>query len=207
MRIFRFSLLYAALALGAIYLVVNNLIPSETAETAPVQTSATPAPNSLTGPHSLAQGEMKKLLFHTTPKAPFQSVFTDPEGGTHTLAEYRGQYILVNMWATWCAPCRKEMPTLDALQKVLGGDDFQVVTIATGRNAVAGITRFFNEAEVTHLPVLLDPDSVLAREMLVLGLPLTALLNREGQEIARLRGDAVWNSESALAVLRAVIDD
>lgn len=184
MRIFRFTLLYAALAI-----------------------LANPASADIAQAEALREGDMKKLIFASAPKEAGQAVFSDPEGGEHVLADYQGQVVLLNFWATWCAPCRKEMPTLDALQEALGGDDFQVVTIATGRNAVVGITKFFDEAGVTHLPVLLDPKSTLAREMLVLGLPLTVLLNREGQEIARLRGDAVWDSESAFAVLRAVIAD
>jgi len=166
---------------------------------------ANPAMADLASAEAMRQGDMRKLNFATAKPAGTSS-FSDPQGGTHTFADYQGQYVLVNFWATWCAPCRKEMPTLEALQVELGGDDFQVVTIATGRNKVPGITRFFADAGVINLPVLLDPKSTLAREMLVLGLPTTILLNREGQEIARLRGDADWASENALAVLRAVIE-
>lgn len=94
---------------------------------------------------------------------------------------------------------------LDALQAEFGGEDFEVVTIATGRNAIPGITRFFDEVGVKRLPVLLDPKQELAREMAVLGLPITVILNREGQEIARLRGDAEWDSDSARAIIAALI--
>ena len=153
----------------------------------------------------LREGDMRKLNFHSEPKAVGTAEFGDPEGGTHSLADYRGQVILVNFWATWCAPCRKEMPTLEALQNTLGGEEFQVVTIATGRNQPAAIKRFFAEAGVENLPILLDARSTLAREMAVFGLPLTVLINRDGQEIARLTGDADWATESALAVISAVI--
>lgn len=166
---------------------------------------ANPAAADLAEAAALREGDMQKLIFLAEPIAAGQTPFTDPEGGSHSFADYHGQVVLVNFWATWCAPCRKEMPMLDALQAELGGEDFQVVTIATGRNSVAGINRFFEEVGVTRLPVLLDPKSTLAREMLVLGLPMTMLLDRNGQEIARLRGDADWASESALAVIGAVI--
>ncbi len=153
----------------------------------------------------LREGDMKKLVFHAEPRAVSGAEFTDPQGGSHRLADYAGQVVLVNFWATWCAPCRKEMPTLEALQEALGGEDFRVLTIATGRNTPAAIDRFFAEAGVENLPVLLDPRSTLAREMAVFGLPTTVLLDRDGREIARLTGDADWASDSALAVLGAVV--
>ena len=113
--------------------------------------------------------------------------------------------MVLNFWATWCAPCRKEMPSLDRLQTELGGDTFQVVTIATGRNTLPGITKFFEAADVTHLPILLDPKQKLSRSMGVLGLPITMIIDPEGREIARLRGDADWDTQSALAIISALI--
>ena len=68
--------------------------------------------------------------------------FTDLDGGTHRLADWQGKVVLLNFWATWCAPCREEMPSLDALQAQMGGDDFTVVPIATGRNAPERIDAF-----------------------------------------------------------------
>ncbi|MGB5557150.1 MAG: TlpA disulfide reductase family protein [Paracoccaceae bacterium] len=153
---------------------------------------------------ALRDGSMKKLVF-SDPTEVSQVTFTDPEGGEHRLADWQGKVVLVNFWATWCAPCRKEMPMLEALQVEFGGDDFEVVTIATGRNLLPAITRFFDEVGVTQLPILLDPKQELARDMAVLGLPITVILNREGQEIARLRGDAEWDSESAKAIVAALV--
>lgn len=154
---------------------------------------------------ALREGSLKKLVFASEPVEVSQEVFTDPEGGEHTLADWQGKHVLVNFWATWCAPCRKEMPELDALQEQFGGDDFEVVTIATGRNMVPALKRFFEETDITHLPILLDPKQKLARDMAVLGLPITVIMNPEGQEIARLRGDAEWHSESAQAIIAALI--
>ena len=94
---------------------------------------------------------------------------------------------------------------LDALQTEFGGERFEVVTVATGRNSVQGIRRFFEEVEVANLPVLLDPKQELAREMGVFGLPITVILDREGREIARLRGEADWESDSAKAIVAALI--
>ncbi|MEL7026068.1 MAG: TlpA disulfide reductase family protein [Pseudomonadota bacterium] len=158
----------------------------------------------------LREGTMRKLLFHSEPQAVSQAVFTTPEGDEHTLADWQGKYVLLNFWATWCAPCRAEMPALDALQAEFGGEDFEVVTIATGRNTLTGINKFFAEPDeglppIENLPILLDPKSALASEMAVLGLPITVILNPEGEEIARMRGDAEWHSDSARAIIGALI--
>ncbi len=150
------------------------------------------------------EGTMKKLIF-SDPTPVSTNSFTDPSGGEYTLADFEGKYVLVNFWATWCAPCRKEMPMLSELQTNLGGDTFEVVTIATGRNLQVAIDRFFEEIGVDNLPKYLDPRSSLARDMGVLGLPITLILDPEGREIARMRGDAEWNSESAYAVLEAIL--
>jgi len=153
---------------------------------------------------ALRDGSMEKLMF-AAPAAVGTSAFTDAEGGPHALTDYAGKIVVVNFWATWCAPCRKEMPGLDALQAEFGGDDFAVVPIATGRNELTGIRRFFEETGVSSLPVMLDPKMDLSREMGVMGLPVTVILNREGQEIARLMGDADWSSDSAKSIIAALI--
>jgi thiol-disulfide isomerase/thioredoxin len=167
--------------------------------------TANAAAADMSGVEALREGDMRKLLFHETPLAAGVSSFTTPEGEARSLSDYRGKYVLLNFWATWCAPCRKEMPMLDALQSEFGGEAFEVVTVATGRNSVPGIRRFFEEIGVENLPILLDPRQELAREMSVLGLPITVILSPEGEEIARLRGDADWASDSARAIVAALI--
>ncbi|MTH35387.1 redoxin family protein [Paracoccus limosus] len=131
-----------------------------------------------------------------------QTSFTDPDGGSHSLTDYKGKVVLVNFWATWCAPCREEMPSLDRLQAQLGGEDFQVVAIAAGHNPPPAIQKFLTEAKVENLPVRLDPRQQLAREMGVMGMPVTVLVDRQGNEIARLIGGADWSSEAAQALIR-----
>ena len=95
---------------------------------------------------------------------------------------------------------------LAELQAELGGEDFEVVTIATGRNAPVAMQKFFEEIGVDNLPLHTDAKMGLARSMGVLGLPVTLIMDREGNEIARLQGDAEWNSDSAKAILRHLIE-
>ena len=154
---------------------------------------------------ALKAGEMRKLVVHSEPAAVEQVVFTDEDGTEHVLAESDGKVRLVNFWATWCAPCRIEKPSLDALQREMGGADFEVIAIATGRNDPVGIERFNEEVGVTTLATNLDPKSAVARAMNVPGLPVTIVLNREGQEIARLMGGADWESESARAIISTLV--
>lgn len=156
--------------------------------------------------NDLRRGDMRKLAIPDLPVPASQAAFEDAEGNAVTLAQWRGKTVLVNFWATWCAPCRAEMPSLDALQRELGGTEFQVLTIATGRNPPPAMQKFFAEVGITDLPQLRDPKRALSREMGVFGLPTTVILNADGAEIARMTGDADWHSGDALMFLRAVIE-
>jgi thiol-disulfide isomerase/thioredoxin len=182
------ALLYAALSLGANQGFTQEITAEQRTELL-----------------DMRAGNMRKLKIQSEPQAAVLATFTNPAGEVFSLADSNGKIRVVNFWATWCFPCREEMPTLDALQKQLGGEDFEVLTIATGFNNLDGIKRFLAEAEVTSLPILLDPDSSLGAEFGAIGLPLTVILNREGQEIARLTGGAEWDSESAIAILNTLI--
>lgn len=146
--------------------------------------------------------DMKKLSLSEPVDVP-EAVLLDASEAEHTLAEYRGKWVVLNFWATWCAPCRAEMPSLDRLAVAM--PEIAVVPVATGRNAVEQIQKFYTEAGVVNLPVLRDPKSGFARSMGVLGLPVTVILNPKGQEVARLIGDAEWDSAAAQAVLRAMM--
>ncbi|MFO1105608.1 MAG: TlpA disulfide reductase family protein [Amaricoccus sp.] len=150
---------------------------------------------------ALRSGDMRKLVIRELPMPAPDAVFTDASGAEHRLADSNGKVRLVNFWATWCAPCRAESPSLDALAGARAGADFAVLPIATGRNTQDAIAAFESETGITHLASFLDPQSTLARAMDVPGLPVTVVLNREGDEIARLLGSADWNGDSARAII------
>ena len=155
---------------------------------------------------ALKTGDMRKLQFSAAPAPVAQTPFFSEDGSDLTMAAYEGKVVVLNFWATWCAPCRKEMPHLQELQAEFGGSDFEVVTIATGRNEPAAMQAFFAEIGVDNLPLHTDPKSALARQSGVLGLPVTLVLDRQGNELARLQGDADWASDSAKDIVRTLID-
>ncbi|MBL4918126.1 TlpA family protein disulfide reductase [Szabonella alba] len=165
---------------------------------------ANPALADATAAAALREGDMRKLAFHESPQPVPQAALVDLAEAPRSLDEWQGQWVVLNFWATWCAPCRHEMPALDRLAALMADEGVAVVTVATGRNPVPGIERFFDEIGMQNLPALRDPKSELARAMGVLGLPVTVILNPEGQEVARLIGDAEWDSANAQAVLRAL---
>lgn len=194
----RIALVYTALGFGAI--AVALFVWSGARMESPAQPDA-----QLAALEPLRTGDMQKLAVHVAAKPVPDVAVETRQGAAVRLSDYKGKVVLLNFWATWCAPCRKEMPALDALNRDLGGEDFAVVLIATGRNPAPAIDMFFAEAGIETLETLLDPRQKAAAAMAVAGLPGTVLLNREGLEIARMQGDADWHSPEAVALLKAVI--
>ena len=206
----RSALLYTLLAMGAIAgagLWALSGDPGGASGAADAPAAAPASAAAMVDPGELAAlrtGDMKKLAFHETPKPVPDTPFTSEDGGETSLEAWRGKWVLLNFWATWCAPCREEMPHLAALQEEFAGPAFEVVTLATGRNPPPAMKKFFDEIGVDNLPLHTDPRQQVARDMAVLGLPITVLIDPEGREVARLRGGADWNSDSARAIVSAI---
>jgi thiol-disulfide isomerase/thioredoxin len=153
----------------------------------------------------LRDGDLRRLVFHDTAR-PFEDAVVEGPSGLVSLSDYRGKVVVLNFWAIWCAPCREEMPTLEALATHFSDADLAVVTLASGPNAPPAIDKFFDETGVTRLPKFRDPRSTVARSAGVFGLPVTVVLNQQGQEVARLTGTADWSSDSAYAIVEALLD-
>ena len=131
--------------------------------------------------------------------------FADGAGQPKTLADFSGKIVLLNIWATWCAPCRKEMPTLDRLQAELGGPDFEVVALSMDRGGPELVKKFFTETGVTHLALNIDTSARAMFTLGALGLPMTLLIDRDGKEVGRLIGPAEWDSPEMIEFLRGRI--
>ena len=152
-------------------------------------------------------GDMRKLVFQDGALVDQETVLEDMTGTPRSLAEWQGRWVVLNFWATWCVPCRKEMPDLDQLAASTADTDIAVVTVATIRSARPGVERFLAKAGIENLPVLLDLDSAFAKKTGVIGLPVTLILNPKGEEVARLIGEADWASPDARAMLDALTQD
>jgi thiol-disulfide isomerase/thioredoxin len=131
--------------------------------------------------------------------------FTDDAGRSLNLEDFQGKIVLLNVWATWCAPCRKEMPTLDRLSQELGGREFQVVPLAIDRAGVEAVRRFYDKTGISGLGLYVDTASAATRALKLDGLPTTLLIDRKGQEIGRITGPAEWDSPQMVGLIKSFI--
>ena len=137
------------------------------------------------------------------PIKPF--AFVDGEGRKTDLSDFAGRTVLLNLWATWCAPCVKEMPSLDRLQAALGGRDFQVVTLSVDRGGRDTVEPFLKKLGVQNLGLYLDPPNASMSALGLRGLPTTLLVGPDGLEIGRIEGEVAWDSPEVVAFLRKQI--
>lgn len=157
----------------------------------------------------LAKGELAALNLAKGPLKVPDLAFKDASGKPVTLADWRGRTVLVNLWATWCVPCRKEMPSLDALERTLGGPDFEVVAINIDTRDADKPKAFLNEIGVKKLGYYADASAKTFQDLKAVGrafgMPTTLLIDRDGCEIGTVSGPAEWASEDALKLIKAAL--
>ena len=153
----------------------------------------------------LNKGAMAPLLVRPKPLDLPEFTFAGADGKPKSLADFRGKIVLLNIWATWCVPCREEMPALDALETKLGGKDFAVVAVNIDKGGPEKAAAFLKETGATHLTLYTDASGKLFSTLKAVGMPTTLLIDRDGKEIARLVGPADWASPEAVAVIEAAI--
>ena len=152
-----------------------------------------------------AQEPPKNFVFVGKPTPILEITFDDTEGQARKLADFKGKVLLVNIWATWCGPCRKEMPALDRLQARLGGPDFEVIPVSIDRGGMEAIRKFYNEIGVRNLAMYIDSSGQVLRQTRALGLPTTLLIDRSGQEIGRVIGPVEWDAPDIAEFLSSFI--
>ena len=208
----RFSVRAVAPAVAVIGVAAAALlyvtIGSGGKETAEAQACAANAAQRAAVDHA-AKGEVAALAVakHSKPVTPL--VFSGPDGQPETLDAFKGRVVLLNLWATWCVPCRQEMPALDRLEAKVGGPDFQVVAINIDTTRLDKPKAFLNEVGVRSLPFYSDPKADvfyrLKQAGKVVGLPTTILIDRNGCEIGTLAGPALWDSPDGVALIEAAV--
>lgn len=131
--------------------------------------------------------------------------FLDRDGNQLSLENFRGKVVALHFWATWCFPCREELPTVDALQGDLGGEDFTFVPLSVDRDGAELVSQYYADNGIENLPVYIDEGMDVARALLVNGIPYTILIDREGREIARVLGDRNWSTPDVKVFMQNII--
>jgi thiol-disulfide isomerase/thioredoxin len=157
----------------------------------------------------LAHGEVAALTMATTPFKLPDLVFDDADGKLKKLSDWRGRTVLFNLWATWCVPCRREMPALDSLQARLGGPDFEVVAVNIDTRDPEKPKNFLKEANLTRLGYFTDQKAKVFQDLKsvgrALGMPTSVLVDGQGCEIATIAGPAEWASDDAIKLIQAAL--
>ena len=160
---------------------------------------------SRTGFKAFAVGPMAAFLVKADRPSVPDLAFKDSSGSEVNLSKWQGRVVLLNLWATWCAPCRREMPTLNEVQKQLGSKDFEVVALSVDRKGLEASAAFLKETGAASLGLYVDETTTSLNALQALGLPVTLLTDRKGREIGRLLGPAEWNSGEAIALMKAAL--
>lgn len=163
--------------------------------------------SSLMSVAAFAEGGRFLFGIHKTPKPVPEIEFNDADGVVRTLKDFEGKYVLLNVWATWCPPCRKELPDLQALQETLGGDTFHVVALSTDTGKILNVRQLYDELGLDKSEIFIDETGTAMRKLGIFAMPTTLLIDPLGQEIGRKPGPADWDSEGAISFFTEQIDN
>jgi len=192
----------AALAAMAAFAAVYVMVGRSDNESRPGSASKT-AQGSSASP--LLRGAMTTFVLKKPPAELPDIRFVNGKGEEVTLKSFTGKVVLLNLWATWCAPCREEMPALERLQRQLGSDKFEVVALAVDKAGLDGARKFLKDNKIEGLELFADPTARVGTELKVIGMPTTILINAEGRELGRLIGPAAWDSPEAKRLIESYL--
>lgn len=187
-----FAALVLLLALAAGLYVYMQRRPAQEAASPPVPAASTP-PSAFNFVRQEPPGPLPEIAFR------------DGMGRPMTLAGFRGRIVLLNLWATWCVPCRKEMPTLDRLQAKMGGPDFEVVALSIDEKGMGAVAPFFQEIGVTALRPYVDETGRSAPALGVVGIPTTILIDRNGNKLGSVVGAADWAAPEVVRLIEGAV--
>lgn len=196
----------ALLAFAAVYVTLGRPDNEAAEKSRPEESAPKAKPAASTagsGRNPLSTGTMTTFVFKKEPKPLPDVTFLNGEDESVSLKDWRGKVVLLNLWATWCAPCREEMPALDRLQKSLGSERFEVVALAVDKSGLEGARKFLDDIKIENLKVYADPSAKIGAELRAIGMPATILIDAEGREIGRLVGPAEWDSPDAVRLIEA----
>jgi len=201
--------LYSAAAAIGVLLVLAGVYGIGHLRSNPAAAACRPAVDIAKRIAPLVHGEVAALAVAQTPFHVPDLAFKDAQGRDMTLADWRGRSVLLNLWATWCVPCRREMPALDALQAKLGGANFQVVAVNIDTRDPARPPAFLKEVGATHLAYYSDASAKVFEDLKAagkaFGMPTTLIVDRNGCEIGDMAGPAEWSSDDGVKLVSAAI--
>ena len=157
--------------------------------------------------HKYVTGSLKNLIIHSEPKPVPELALLSVNNTSEIVKLGSEQVTVINFWATWCAPCREEMPSLNKLTKSIGMDNFSVIVVAAGRNSDKVINEFFLKHKLSNLDSYKDPKGKVSSALSILGLPTTIIVDQHSNEVARLIGGANWNSKPAIQLIKHLLSD
>ncbi|MDA0786796.1 MAG: TlpA disulfide reductase family protein [Proteobacteria bacterium] len=152
--------------------------------------------------YPLVTGQVQNFLLESNPEPAPDITFAAADGSARTLGHFRGEWVLLNLWATWCGPCRREMPSLDRLQALMAGEVFEVVALSQDRTGIDDVAAFYAELGLESLDLYIDETARSQYRFGVTGLPATVLLDPSGYVVGRIAGPAEWDSPEAIALFR-----
>lgn len=185
----------AVIAELILFVILAVALQSETASRLPTAASGTAGPPTF-------QGNISQFTA-MNPRLPAPDIeFRDGRGHKMSFADFRGKVVLLNLWATWCDPCKREMPSLDRLQAAMGGPDFDVVALSVDRKGAKLVLPWLRRNGIDRLGIYLDPDNGIVNALDIRGLPTTFVIDRTGHLAGKMEGPADWDSRAAKALVR-----